>query len=97
MKTLEISPGNWQVLEAMGKQFVATKAYEGHPYFGVSRYVDVAGDEDYPRKEADLNLISAAPEMYEVLDALSSTTALAGLPKLQEAMNVALNKARGVK
>jgi hypothetical protein len=30
--------------------------------------VDIAGDEDYPTKEADLSLIAAAPALYAKLN-----------------------------
>lgn len=58
-----ISPGDWRVLEAMGKKFVATQAYEGHPYHKRTRFVDIAGDEDYDRKDADMELIALAPNL----------------------------------
>lgn len=54
----EVSPGIWRVLEVMGKKFLATQAYEGHPYHGHSRNADVLGDEDYPRKDADLEFVA---------------------------------------
>lgn len=66
------TPGPWFILEVRGQRFVAAKAPKGHPYFGVSRNVDIAGDEDYPTKEADLQLISAAPNMLAALEACES-------------------------
>jgi hypothetical protein len=63
----QFSPGDWVILEVLGEKFVATPAYEGHSYFGHTRFVDIASDEDYPRKEADLKLIAAAPKMARLL------------------------------
>lgn len=51
------TPGPWVILEVMGKKFIAAKVTEDHPYFNCTRYMDVAGDEEYPRKEADMELI----------------------------------------
>jgi hypothetical protein len=68
------TPGEWRILEVMGKQFVAAPTPEGHPYHGRTRFIDIAGDEDYPTRDADLELIASAPKLAalnaELLEAL---------------------------
>lgn len=54
------TPGEWRVLEVMGKKFLAAKPTPEHPYFNRTRNMDVIGDEDYPRRDFDLHLAAAA-------------------------------------
>ncbi len=70
--TTKFTPGPWTVLRTpteyegqQAKSFVAAVPYEGHPYFSRTRFFDIAGDEDYPTKEADLRLIAAAPDLHQ--------------------------------
>jgi hypothetical protein len=57
------TPGDWEVKEVRGQVFVAAPPYEGHPYFGVSRTIEIMSDEDYPTKEADAWLLAASPKL----------------------------------
>src|SRR5579872_2154823 len=62
----QFTPGPWRVItlpEPYSKTFVAAEPYEGHPYHGCSRTIEIMSDEDYPTKLADAQLISQAPEM----------------------------------
>lgn len=63
----DCTPGPYVVLEAMGSKFVAAKPTDDHPYHKRTRYMDVAGDEDYPRKDADLKLLAASYDMALLL------------------------------
>jgi|HubBroStandDraft_4_1064222.scaffolds.fasta_scaffold00021_16 hypothetical protein len=83
------SPGEWLVLEVRGHKFVAAPAYEGHPHFKHTRFVDIAGSEDYPCKEADLKLIAAAPKMAALL--LAGITHVTHGPKRSEVEAVLRN------
>lgn len=63
----QATPGPWYVLEVMGNKFVAAKPTEDHPHFGYTSNIDIGGDEEYPRKDADLALEAASWEMGRLL------------------------------
>jgi hypothetical protein len=54
---LPVTPAPWFILEVEGRRFLAAKTTPDHPYHNRTRFMDVVGDEDYPRKQADLELI----------------------------------------
>lgn len=54
------TPGSWRILNAMGREFVAAVPTPDHPYYQHTRFMDVAGDEDYPKKHDDHVFISSA-------------------------------------
>ena len=66
--------GPWEVREVMGQVFVSAEPYEGHPYFGRTKTIEIMSDEDYPTKEADAHLIAAAPMQHDLLVALDNGT-----------------------
>jgi hypothetical protein len=88
------TPGPWTVLEVHGEIFVAAEPIEGHPYFNRTRTTEIMSDEDYPRKDADAALISAAPDLYKALDNMLNIDA--GHNEIIAA-SIALAKARGEK
>lgn len=53
------TPGEWEIKEVMGQKFIAAKPYEGHPYFRRTTTIEIMSDEDYPTKDADIELIVA--------------------------------------
>lgn len=59
---------------------LVAKPTEDHPYFGAATTIDVLGDEDYPRKMADMELIVQAVNSYPLLkeaeEALSEATVI---------------------
>ena len=58
------TPGEWKVLEIPEQPdqfFVAAVPTPDHPYYQRTRYMDVIGDENYPRKRDDAELIAHAP------------------------------------
>lgn len=61
------TPRPWYTLEAMGRKFIAAKPTDDHPYFKKTRNIDIAGDEDYPRKEDDIKLMISAVNMLPLL------------------------------
>lgn len=62
------TPGPWKVLTISGDPFVAAEPYDGHPYFGVSRTIQILSDEDYPTKKGDARLIASAPDLFTALE-----------------------------
>ena len=95
----------FQVNKLSLKSFVAAVPYEGHPYHNRTRFFDIAGEEDYPTKAADLQLIAAAPDLYATLERFLAywetdfikVTAEDGrtLAEQMSKMGAALKKARG--
>lgn len=83
----EHTPTPWYVLEVMGKKFLAAKPTPDHPYFQKTRNMDIVGDEDYPRKDADLAFIVEAVNPHERL--------LAENQRLREALLKLANEASG--
>jgi hypothetical protein len=45
--------------EIAGDGFIEADTYEGHNYHGAASGFEVAGDEDYPTRRADMELIVA--------------------------------------
>ena len=62
------TPGPWFILHVMGKSFIAAKPTEDHPDHMRTRFIDVCGEDFYPRQEADMQLSKAAPDMLEALE-----------------------------
>lgn len=69
------TPGKLQIRthpDIFGLGFVEGKPYEGHPYHNVASGFEIGGDEDYPTKQADMELIVALwnyllDQPYEIL------------------------------
>lgn len=54
------TPGDIRVRshpQIAGAGFIEADTYEGHPYHNVASGFEVAGDEDYPTRKADMELI----------------------------------------
>ncbi len=66
-QTAQHTPTPWYVLEVMGKSFIAAKPAPDHPYFNKTRHMDIAGDEEYPRKAADLAFIALTANGHDAL------------------------------
>lgn len=67
------TPGKLNVREAREDPeifYVNAATYEGHPYHGVASGMEVIGDEDYPTKRADAELIVA---LWNALDSLEAS------------------------
>lgn len=44
---------------------LVAKPTEDHPYFGTTTTIDIIGDEDYPRKMADMALIVSSVNAHQ--------------------------------
>jgi hypothetical protein len=67
------TPGPWSVRQAHGTVWVEAPTTEDDPYFGVVPKNEVMCDEEYPRKLADAQLISTAPDLLKESTALLKT------------------------
>lgn len=61
------TPGPWWIREhpkITDEFFLAASATKDHPYFGVTKDIQILSDEDYPAKRADAELIVKAVNAY---------------------------------
>lgn len=88
------TPGPWRVRELHPGSGDAHFFVEGLRPEGQAYAVEILGDEDYPTKRADAQLISAAPELLAICLKIALTDGLN--TELRRELALAITKACGV-
>jgi len=93
MSELKATPGPWFVTDS---HYPSIKEISG-PSFGIKAVMWATDltEDDYQKRSADLNLIAAAPELYEALETCLLYGAMTGDDWVSLKAENALAKARG--